>query len=218
MLSGWSSRIRSIFEVPPAADRDDLGHLLEIGDLRSVDGRDAVAGLDAGRLRRTALDHIADDGRQHGMAIVKDQAGEKQDGQNEIGDRSGGGDRGALPEWLEGQGLSALGLAHSRCGCVIRHAGGIGVAGEFHITADGQPAHLPAGAAFVGPAENLLAETDREDIHLHAAGARHQEMTEFVEEHHHRDDEQKGGEPQRGPGDKTAQWRRAWRPLTVPTR
>src|SRR3546814_8231260 len=44
--------------------------------------------------------HLADHGRREGLAEDAEQAGEHDDGKDEIGDRAGGHDRGALAEPL----------------------------------------------------------------------------------------------------------------------
>src|SRR6185437_151723 len=69
----------------------------------------------------------------------------------------------------------------------------IGIAIEFHETAEREPADLPLGAMAVMPAHDAAAETDGEGFDAYAAGARHEEMPEFVKEHHDGDQEEEGG-------------------------
>src|SRR3546814_6118119 len=58
----------------------------------------------------TTLFRSADHGRREGLAEDAEQAGEHDDGKDEIGDRAGGHDRGALAEPLVRKGDRALRL------------------------------------------------------------------------------------------------------------
>src|SRR5205814_2292578 len=56
------------------------------------------------------------------------------------------------------------------------------VADELHVAAEREPGDLPARALLVGPAEQLAAETDREDLGRDTEQARDEIVAEFVEE------------------------------------
>ena len=108
------------------------------------------------------------------------------DGENEIGNRTGRDDGGALPDGLAVEIAGIIGgLGHL---LRIRHAGGIGVALEFHIAAERDPRQFPTRAMLVVPAGDFLAEADGEGLDAHAAPARHEEMPQLVDE----DDDRQG--------------------------
>ena len=71
-----------------------------------------------------------------------------------------------------------------------RRARRVHVAGELDIAAERQPADLPARAAPVGPAGDLAAEADREDVGLHPEQAAGEIMAELVDEDQRPDHEQ----------------------------
>ncbi len=60
------------------------------------------------------------------------------------------------------------------------HTGGIIVAQKLYIAAKRYPAHLPAGALGIDPAENLPSEADRECLDSHTRPARHGKMPQLV--------------------------------------
>ncbi len=66
---------------------------------------------------------------------------------------------------------------------MVGHARRIVVAEELDVAAKRNGGQLPARAVLVVEADDLRAEAEREDQHLDAAPARHQEMAEFVEKH-----------------------------------
>ena len=68
------------------------------------------------------------------------------------------------------------------------------VVDEFHIAAERDPRQPPACAVAVVEAEDLRPEADRENLDGDAAPARHEEMTELVEEHDDGQDEKEGQE------------------------
>src|SRR3546814_7973624 len=102
----------------------------------------------------TTLFRSADHGRREGLAEDAEQAGEHDDGKDEIGDRAGGHDRGALAEPLVRKGDRALRLAHAP-GVLGRHAGGVGIAEHLHVAAERTEAEFPACARPVVPAEEI---------------------------------------------------------------
>ena len=76
----------------------------------------------------------------------------------------------------------------------IRHAGGILVAEEFYVAAERDGGDFPARAVAVVKTDNFGPKTNGKHQDPHAAPARDQEMTQFVEEHDQAEDEQKGHE------------------------
>src|SRR6185312_1837872 len=56
------------------------------------------------------------------------------------------------------------------------------LAEHSYIAAEGQQADLPAGPGAIGPAEDLGAEADGEDLHPHAIPARDEIVAELVDE------------------------------------
>src|SRR5262249_27872882 len=94
-----------------------------------------------------------------------------------------------LPNLLRLERLRAL-LGRQREPFVGRRRGRIHVAGELHITAERQPADLPARAPLVRPAEQFAAEADREGIRLHPEPAADEIMAELVNEDQRPDDRQ----------------------------
>src|SRR5581483_6700422 len=97
-----------------SAYRNNLRHLLKIGDARAVYGGDAIPSADTGRLGGAAFHNIADNRGNDGVTIVQDHAGEKNDSQDEIGERTRRRHRGPLPDRLVRERLRTLGLAHVR--------------------------------------------------------------------------------------------------------
>ena len=81
-------------------------------------------------------------------------------------------------------------VAHLGDRLMVRRAGGVLVAEEFHIAAKRNGRELPARAVAVVEADKFGAETDREHQDPDAAPARDQEMAELVEEHDDRQNEQ----------------------------
>src|SRR5262249_40740333 len=59
------------------------------------------------------------------------------------------------------------------------------LAKHAHIAAEGQQADLPARARAIGPAEELRAEADREDLDPHAIPARDKVVAELMDKDEH---------------------------------
>src|SRR6185436_15849730 len=74
------------------------------------------------------------------------------------------------------------------------------VAGELDIAAERQPADLPARAAPVGPAGDLVAEADRKGVRLHPEPAPGEIVAELVDEDQRADDEQECQDRERDAG------------------
>ena len=91
--------------------------------------------------------------------------------------------------WCTKLSLALVG-AHGRNGGLIRHARGVLVAEEFHVSAEWNCRELPAGAMPIIEPEQFRAESDRKDQYPHATPAGDQEMAELVEEHHEGENEQ----------------------------
>src|SRR4029077_7794317 len=116
----------------------------------------------------------------HGHTDEGKGASENSDRQQKVGDWTGCHDSGALPHRLT---VKVAGVALG-----IRRRGGfaqacrISIAQEFHVAAQGNPAHPPTCSMAVVPAGDLAAKADGEGFNSHATPARHQEMAEFVNE------------------------------------
>src|SRR5512135_1110094 len=76
---------------------------------------------------------------------------------------------------------------------LIWTAGHVRITEEFHVAPERNPRELPACALAIGEPKNFPSKPDRERLHLHAAEARHHEVTKLVEENHQRNHEQKCG-------------------------
>jgi len=122
--------------------------------------------------------------------------GEDEDRENEIGDRACRNDGRALSKALMMEALAPLGRRHGGgSGSVGRRAGDILIAEEFDVTAERHGRNLPAGAVTIVEAHDFGAEPDREHHDPHPAQARDREMSELVEKHHDRQDEQERQDP-----------------------
>ena len=157
---------------------------------RAVDRQHEIAGAQAGALGGAAGDDLIDPRDQHLLAEEIGRAGEDQDRQQEVGDRPRGHDRGALAERLSREGALALALRHARDPGSVGSAGGVGVAGEFHVAAKRDQREAPARAVPVVETEQLAAEADREHLDVDAAPAADEEMAELVDEDDQRQDEE----------------------------
>jgi hypothetical protein len=74
---------------------------------------------------------------------------------------------------------------------LIRHASGVFVAGEFHITAQRHPADPPLHPPSIVPGEEGAPEADRETVYGDAERPSGQEMAQLVDGHDNGDDDQK---------------------------
>src|SRR6266567_407099 len=72
-----------------------------------------------------------------------------------------------------------------------RHRGGIGIAEHLHVSADRDQAELPARAGAVGPAEQLRAETDGENLDFDAIAPGREIVPQLMYENQDREDDQK---------------------------
>ena len=143
-------------------------------------GQDSVAGLQSRRFRR-GVGTTAPTTLVGGSAPRRMQeGGEDHDREQEIGHRAGQDDEEALPHrpQLEGP-VAQFRRDMVEVAGIARRAH---VADELHIAAERQPGDLPARALAVGPAEQLAAEADREDLRRDAEQAGDEIMAELVEE------------------------------------
>src|SRR5690606_19571310 len=116
------------------------------------------------------------------------------DRENEIRNRPCRNHSRALIERFEMEEMRPLLVRDGAELVAIGNARGIFIASEFHIAAKRYPAHLPACAMPVIPADDLAAKTDGECIHLHAKPAGHGEVAELMEKHHDGQHKEKGNE------------------------
>src|SRR5207253_4566655 len=98
-------------------------------------------------------------------------------------------DQETLPDLLRLEGPVAL-LGRQAQPVVGWRRGRVHVAGELDVAAERQPADLPARPPFVGPAENLPAEADREGVGFHPEPAADEIMAELMDEDQRPDDGQ----------------------------
>ncbi len=141
------------------AQDHELGQVLEVADVVAVGVEDQVARLEPRVGGRRIGHNLAHPRRQADVAERPGQAGEDDDGEREVGEGSGGDHQGALPQGLEmevatkGRGpfLRQHVLAQFGEIFLIGDAGGVLIAGELHVAADGDPAEPPFGAGLVVP-------------------------------------------------------------------
>ncbi|MNJ38293.1 hypothetical protein D3C77_331360 [compost metagenome] len=182
-----------------AAQGHDARHLAAVGDQLAVDVGDQVARQEARRRRRRLGLDLHHPGRAQFDAHQAEQQGEDEDGQDEVREGPARHDQGALPQRLEIEIVtlgarpvfSDHGLAQGVQARAVGNARGVQIAGELHIAAQGQPAHAPLDAVPVRPPQDGAAKADGKALHLHAEGARGEEVPEFVHRHHDRQHEQK---------------------------
>ena len=164
------------------AENDRGGDVFEARDRLPVEGDDLVARLDARRGGGAAGRDDADHGRGQLLADGREQYGADDDGEEEIRHRPRHHDGRALPKPLVAEGDGPIGLGEGRLllpafSFLARH-----LAEHPDIAAEGQQADLPAGPGAIGPAEDLRAESDGEDLHPHAIPARDKVVAELVDE------------------------------------
>ena len=153
-------------------------------DFLAVDRDDLVAGQEAGLgTRRVRLDR-ADD-RRHALQrrhldADHEQAGDEQDRERAVHQRTGEVDQDALPARLVEEVARVVG----------RFSGLF--AGELDVAAERHQRDLVLGLADL-PAEQALSEAEREGEHLHAEGLGDQEVAGFVDEDDDAESEDEGG-------------------------
>ena len=79
--------------------------------------------------------------------------------------------------------LLFVGFVHTGERGLVRYAGSIFVAEEFHIAAERHRGDFPARAMFVVEADEFGTKANGKHQHANSAPARHQKMTELVKEH-----------------------------------
>ncbi len=135
--------------------------------------------------------HFADHGQLHLAADNGEQAGEQHDGQQEIGQRPGGGDEGALAHRLGAVRFRRPeGLAGGFRLCL--RVGGHAV--HLHIATERQDGDFPFGAMPVHPGFQRRAKAQGERLHTHATPARRQIMAHFMDRDEHSKHEQEAGQ------------------------
>src|SRR5690606_7427247 len=142
----------------------------------------------------TSLDHRFNERRADGAARQGEDAGEDANAENDMANRPCCHNSRALIARLE---TEAVRLPLIRCRAELVTGGGargMFSGREFHTAAERYPAHLPARAMSVVPAEDPAAKTDGEGIHLHAKPAGHGEMAKLMEKHHDGQHKEKGNE------------------------
>src|SRR6185295_8876826 len=94
-------------------------------------------------------------------------------------------------ELLMHETLLPLGLGHRRKRLLVRDAGGVFVAEEFHIAAERNGGNLPARAVAIIEAPKFGTKADGEDQYPDTEPARDQEVAQLVEKHHQLEHDQK---------------------------
>ena len=173
--------------------RDRHRDIHEYVDRPAVDRQDAVAASQSRGFGCRPGHDLARDRRRGRRSDERRETGEDQDREQKVGDRPRRHDQRALPHRLRGKGVRPL-VGGQRLPFGVGLADRVAVARELDIAAERQPADLPLGAAFVGPAEDLAPETDREGVGLHPAPAADDIMPIFVHEDERPEDEQETDE------------------------
>ena len=178
-------------------DRNHAGDVGKFGVEMPATDTMRSPGSDSRLLRRRIRLDLGDDiGPER--ADEGEEGRKDEDGEQEVRHRPGQHDQEALPHRPELEcPLAELGrnLLFGRGNACRVH-----VADELHIAAERQPSDLPAGAEPVGPAENLVSETDREHFGADVEPARDKIVAELVEEDERADHahEREQDEPERG--------------------
>src|SRR5207244_485167 len=92
--------VAQVFDAQRGAgmDRDDEAEIVEVFDRIAVDGEDAVADLKAGNRRGALGDDFAEDRRRDRFFLSAHRdAGEENDGDEDVDRRTGEEDQEALP-------------------------------------------------------------------------------------------------------------------------
>ena len=116
--------------------------------------------------------------------------GEKNDGEEEVGDRAGRNHRRPLAKRFVMEAARAVARGH-RVEAGVPGAGGIGVAKKLHVSAERDPTDFPARAKAVVPAVDLRPKADGKDLDPNGVGARNEVMTHLVNEDEYRQRHQK---------------------------
>ena len=141
-------------------------------DRAAVDVDDAVAGLESGGGGHAGA---AAEGGRVVLAADHEHRPQQGDAQQQVGGRSGGHDRDALPHALVVEGHGALAGRHFDL-ALVEH---------LHVATQGNGGDDEFGAVAVAAAPQRAAEADREAQHLHPAAPGDPVMAEFVEGHQH---------------------------------
>ena len=166
---------------PVEPDPHQALDLLEALDRLVVDDGDAVVDLEAGLGGGAIGFHVADYRRGIWLAGGNEHRREDDDGEQKVRHRTGDDDRGPMGQWLVLEALPSFLLGHF--GLAVGRARDTAIAEELDVAAERDPAHFPAGAGAVGPADNLPAEADRKYRHPDLAPARDQVVPELMDKH-----------------------------------
>ncbi|MNL05939.1 hypothetical protein D3C87_1265570 [compost metagenome] len=172
-----------------AAQSHDARHFSAVGDQLAIDAGDQVARQEAGGGGRRFRLHLHNPGGPQLDADQAEQQGEDEDSQDEIGEGASRDDQGPLPQGLEIQvvllGAGAVSgddfLLQRVQTSLVRHARRIQIARELDVAAQRQPPQTPFDALLVRALEDGAAKADGETLHLHAEGARGQEVAQFMD-------------------------------------
>ena len=148
----------------------------------AVDRFHDIACLKARRRRRTVRFDPPDASHMVNAAKGQEHSGENDEREDKIGDRPCEHDRSAIAQRLPGEGQAPVDPRTNRP-CPALGARDIGVAVEFHVAAKRQRSDPPARAVRIDARGEFGAEAERERVDFDPAPARHQIVTEFVEEH-----------------------------------
>ncbi|GCC46231.1 hypothetical protein chiPu_0030606, partial [Chiloscyllium punctatum] len=169
-------------------------HVSEALDGATVDIHDDVANLEAG-IRGNALgNQTVNPGDRAGLAVVQRHARENQGAENEVCDRSGCNDRGALADRFVVEAAFTLFRRHGVERLRRRRRRLAVVTEELDVAAERNRRNLPARAVPVVESRKLRPKAQREGQHLHAGPACDQEMAELVKENDDGEDEEEGND------------------------
>ena len=171
----------------PVVHRHRLGPVQELGildvlvavDMLAIQTDDLVARAQT-RFGGGTVELDRHDRRRIRLARDVENAGQQEDGKQQVGRRSAQDDGGAGIEWLGEEG--ALLLVRRECFSGRRGAAGVVVSQELHKAAERDRRDLPAGAVAVGPANQLRPETDRKHFRVDAETPTYPVVAELVHE------------------------------------
>ncbi|MNQ56962.1 hypothetical protein D3C85_711020 [compost metagenome] len=179
---------RELYRIS-AAHGYNACYLAAVGDQLAVDAGDQVTGQEPGSSSRRIRLHLCYAGRTLLNAHKAEQQGKNEDSQHKIGKGPASDDQSPLPYRLEIQVviLSARSVGGDQFllqgiqASLVRHARRVQITGELDVAAQWQPTEPPFDALLVRALENGASEPDGEALHLHAEGARGQEVAQFMD-------------------------------------
>src|SRR5215204_4322032 len=155
----------------------------------SVEGDDAVAGLEAGRLRRAALLDLTDDRRQRRHAHRHRGHEWNRQRRQHVHHRPGHADQKLMPARAEVEAL----LGRNLFGAALFDAGVRVVAAELDVAAQWDEREAIVGRPPLAPPE-ALAEADRKGLDADAEHLRDDEVAELVQDDRGAEDEDESQE------------------------